>query len=271
MCGLFLLVDKHLFCAKISAMKSLTQGSADRTAPAAKPSYKRIILKLTGEAFSGTGELLDIGAVEFIAREIKAAHALGVEIAVVVGGGNIVRGATLAKSGRVERITADQMGMLATTINALLLGSLLEELGVPTRVQTAIEMKQIAEPFIRKRAIKHLSLGRVVIFSCGTGNPHFSTDSAAVLRASEIKADAILKGTKVEGIYTDDPLKNKQARLIPTISYDEAFQKRLRFMDASAIGFAMENYPRPLHVFNIFTKGNLARVVEGDPVGSVIR
>ena len=232
--------------------------------------YKRIVLKLTGEAFSGGSELLDVKAVEFIAKEIKEAKELGVDVAVVVGGGNIVRGSQLSERAGVERITADHMGMLATTINALLLGSLLEELGVPTRVQTAIEMKQIAEPYIRKRALKHLDAGRVVIFSCGTGNPHFSTDTAAVLRASEIKADAILKGTKVDGIYDDDPVKNREAHFIPEISYDEAFQKRLRFMDAAAIGFAMDIYPKPIHVFNIFTKGNLARVVQGEGVGSKI-
>lgn len=218
----------------------------------------------------GDGNVLGVGAVEFVANEIKAAHRLGVEIGVVVGGGNIVRGAALSGTHGVERVTADHMGMLATTINALLLESLLEAVAVPTRVQTAIEMKQIAEPYVRKRALKHLAAGRVVIFSCGTGNPHFSTDSAAALRASEVQADAIFKATKVDGIYSHDPKKEKNATRIPEISYDEAFRKRLRFMDAAAIGFAMDNYPKPIHVFNIFTKGNLERVLRGENIGSRI-
>ncbi|OGZ45267.1 MAG: UMP kinase [Candidatus Ryanbacteria bacterium RIFCSPHIGHO2_02_FULL_48_12] len=235
-----------------------------------KLQYKRIILKLTGEAFAGTDEILKVSAVEFIAREIKTIVDLGVEVGVVVGGGNIVRGARLSGEGGVERVTADHMGMLATAINALLLGSVLEAHGVPARVETAIEMRQIAEPFIRKRALKHLSLGRVVIFSCGTGNPNFSTDTAAVLRASEVRADAIFKATKVDGVFTSDPVKDKRAVLIPNISYDEAFAKRLKFMDAAAIGFAMESYPKPIHVFNIFTPNNLKRVVLGEQVGSKI-
>lgn len=232
--------------------------------------YRRIIVKLTGESLAKEKEPISLDAVTFIAQELKKAHALGVGLGVVVGGGNIVRGAQLSKSGKIERITADHMGMMATVINALALSSLLRSHGVETRVQSAIEVKAITEPAIRERALRHLDKGRVVIFSCGTGNPHFSTDTAAVLRASEIHADAIIKATKVEGIYTEDPATNAGAELIPEITYDEAFHRRLKFMDAAAIGFAMENYPKPIHVVNIFKEGNLERVLKGEKIGSKI-
>ena len=176
----------------------------------------------------------------------------------------------LSKSGKIERVTADHMGMMATIINALALSSILRAHGVETRVQSALEVRSVAEPAIRERALRHLDKGRVVLFSGGTGNPHFSTDTAAVLRASEIHADAIIKATKVEGIYTDDPATNMEAELIPEITYDEAFHRRLKFMDAAAIGFAMENYPKPIHVVNIFKKGNLERVLKGEKIGSRI-
>lgn len=235
-----------------------------------KPIYKRIILKLTGESFSKNGDPISLDAIDFVAGEIAEVHALGVQVGIIVGGGNIVRGAELSHSGRIERVDADYMGMLATTINALALSALMRGQGLETRVLSAIEMKAITEPYIRGRAMKHLEHGRVVIFSAGTGNPHFSTDTAAVLRASEVQADAIIKATKVEGIYTDDPIKNSKAKFISDISYEDAFRKRLKFMDASAIGFAMENYPKPIHVIHLFTKGNLARVLTGQAVGSKI-
>ena len=232
--------------------------------------YKRIIIKLTGESFAKEKDPVSLDAVTFIAEELQKAHALGVGLGVVVGGGNIVRGAALSKSGKIERVTADYMGMMATVINALALSSILRAHGIETRVQSAIEIRAIAEPAIHERALRHLDKGRVVIFSCGTGNPHFSTDTAAVLRASEIHADAIIKATKMEGIYTDDPATNTEAQLIPEITYDEAFHRRLKFMDAAAIGFAMENYPKPIHVVNIFKEGNLERVLKGEKIGSRI-
>lgn len=235
-----------------------------------KSMYRRIIIKLTGESLAGRAGQIDLDAIDVIAREVVAVHALGVQVGIIVGGGNIVRGAELSRGGRIERVDADYMGMLATAINALALAALLREHGLETRVLSAIEMKAITEPYIRGRAIKHLEHGRVVIFSGGTGNPHFSTDTAAVLRASEVQADAIIKATKVEGIYTDDPATHKNAELIRDISYEDAFRKRLKFMDAAAIGFAMENYPKPIHVICLFKKGNLSRVVQGDKVGSKI-
>ena len=232
--------------------------------------YKRIVVKLTGESLAANGDPISLDAVSFIAEELKKIRALGTDLCVVVGGGNIVRGVELSKNGGVERVAADHMGMMATVINALALSSVLRQRGVETRVQTAIEIKTVAEPAIRDRAVRHLDKGRVVLFACGTGNPHFSTDTAAVLRASEVHADAIIKGTKVEGIYDDDPATNPSAKLIPDISYQDAFQRQLRFMDAAAIGFAMENYRKPIHVINIFKKGNLERVLNGEHIGSKI-
>ena len=233
--------------------------------------YKRVVVKLTGESLASNGDPISPEAISFVAGELEEVRALGVDLCVVVGGGNIVRGAQLSKNDGIERVVADHMGMMATVINALALSSILRGRGLETRVQTAIEIKMVAEPAIRDRALRHLEKGRVVIFACGTGNPHFSTDTAAVLRASEVHADAIIKGTKVEGIYTDDPATNSKAELIPNISYEDAFQKQLRFMDAAAIGFAMENYRKPIHVVNIFEKGNLAKVISGEKIGSVIQ
>ena len=233
--------------------------------------YKRVVVKLTGESLASNGDPISPEAISFVAGELEEVRALGVDLCVVVGGGNIVRGAQLSKNDGIERVVADHMGMMATVINALALSSILRGRGLETRVQTAIEIKMVAEPAIRDRALRHLEKGRVVIFACGTGNPHFSTDTAAVLRASEVHADAIIKGTKVEGIYTDDPATNSKAELIPNISYEDAFQKQLRFMDAAAIGFAMENYRKPIHVVNIFEKGNLAKVISGEKIGSMIQ
>jgi len=238
--------------------------------PATFP-YKRVVIKLTGESLAANGDPISLEAISFIAEELKQVHALGVGLCVVVGGGNIVRGAALSKNDGIERVVADHMGMMATVINALALSSLMRQRGMETRVQTAIEIKTVAEPAIRDRAVRHLEKGRVVIFACGTGNPHFSTDTAAVLRASEVHADAIIKGTKVEGVYSDDPVLNPEAKLIPDISYEDAFLRQLRFMDAAAIGFAMENYRKPIHVLNVFKKGNLAKVISGEKIGSVIQ
>ena len=233
-----------------------------------KTIYQRIIVKLTGESFAREGDPISLSAASFIANELAQVHVLGVGIGVVVGGGNIVRGATLSKDGRIESTTADHMGMLATVINALSLSSILREHSIETRVQTAIEMRAIAEPTIRDRALRHLEKGRIVIYACGTGNPKFTTDTAAVLRASEVHADAIIKATKVNGIYTDDPEKNRNAVLIPEITYEEVFERRLKFIDAAAVGLAMETYRKPIHVVNIFTKGNLVRVLKGEKIGS---
>ncbi|TSC71464.1 MAG: uridylate kinase [Parcubacteria group bacterium Gr01-1014_70] len=232
--------------------------------------YKRVVVKLTGESLAAKGEPISLDAITFVAKELEKIRALGADLCVVVGGGNIVRGAALSASGGVERVAADHMGMMATVINALALSSVLRQRGVETRVQTAIEIKTVAEPAIRDRAMRHLEKGRIVIFACGTGNPHFSTDTAAVLRASEVHADAIIKGTKVDGVYTDDPATNPDAKLIPDISYQDAFVRQLRFMDAAAIGFAMENYRKPIHVINVFKEDNLLRVVSGEKIGSVI-
>jgi uridylate kinase len=203
-----------------------------------------------------------------VAREIGEVQQLGVQVAVVIGGGNIFRG--LAASARgMDRSTADYMGMLATVINALALQDALEQLGVTTRVATAIEMRAVAEPFIKRRAIRHLEKGRVVVFAAGTGNPYFTTDTAAALRAMEMRAEVILKGTKVDGVYTADPLKVKDARRYETISYLEVLEKGLKVMDATAISLCMDN-KLPIVVFNLRESGNLRRVIMGDPVGTTV-
>ncbi|HSE98398.1 MAG TPA: UMP kinase [Blastocatellia bacterium] len=234
-----------------------------------KTIYKRILLKLSGEALMGEqGFGIDPATITRIAQEIKDVHELGVEIAVVVGGGNIFRGVALSARG-MDRASADYMGMLATTINALALQDALEKQGVFTRVMTAIEMHEVAEPFIRRRAIRHVEKGRVVIFAAGTGNPYFTTDSAAALRALEIKADAILKATKVEGIYTADPKTDKTATMFDRISYLDVIQRDLKVMDTSAISLCRERGV-PIHVFNLNRTGNIARVVCGEKVGTVV-
>ncbi|MBI3653130.1 MAG: UMP kinase [Acidobacteria bacterium] len=231
--------------------------------------YKRILLKISGEALMGDqGFGIDPETITRIALEIKDLHSLGVETAIVVGGGNIFRGVALSAKG-MDRASADYMGMLATVINALALQDALETQGVFTRVMTAIEMHEIAEPFIRRRAIRHVEKGRVVIFAAGTGNPYFTTDSAAALRALEIKADAILKATKVDGIYTADPTKDRTATMFDRISYLDVIQRDLKVMDTSAISLCRDRN-LPIHVFNLYIPGNIVRVVCGEKVGTVV-
>lgn len=231
--------------------------------------FKRVLLKLSGEALMGQqGFGIDADVVSRIASEIKDVHDLGAQIAIVIGGGNIFRGLTASEKG-FDRVSADHMGMLATVINALALQDALEKLDVFTRVQSAIEMKEIAEMFIRRRAIRHLEKGRVVIFAAGTGNPYFSTDTTAALRAMEINAEVILKATKVDGIYTADPVKVKDAKLYPEISYIEVLTQGLAVMDTTAISLCMDNRV-PIIVFNIKESGNIRRVVLGEKIGSLV-
>jgi uridylate kinase len=231
------------------------------------PHYSRVLLKLSGEALMGSmGFGIDPEIVSGIATEIKDIHSLGVEIGIVIGGGNIFRG--LAASARgFDRVSADHMGMLGTVINALALQDALEQMDVHTRVQSAIEMRQVAEMFIRRRAIRHLEKGRVVIFAAGTGNPYFSTDTTAALRAMEIKAKVILKATKVDGIYDADPVKVKDAKLFAEISYIDVLTQGLKVMDTTAISLCMDNKV-PIVVFNMRTKGNIKRVIMGEKIGS---
>ncbi len=229
--------------------------------------YKRILLKVSGEALMGNREYgIDAAIINQFAADIKEVRELGVEVGVVIGGGNIYRGVEDSSDG-VDKVTGDHMGMLATVINALALQSALEHLGVFTRCQTAINMEKIAEPFIRRRAIRHLEKGRIVIFAAGTGNPYFTTDTAAVLRAIEIEADAILKGTRVDGVYDSDPEKNKGAIKFSEITYADVLKRDLKIMDLTAITLSKEN-KLPLIVFNINKRGNLKRVVTGEDVGS---
>jgi uridylate kinase len=237
--------------------------------PQAKPRFKRVLLKLSGEALMGNqGFGVDPAMAARIAEELAELHSIGVEVAATVGGGNIVRGISVSAAG-MDRVSGDYMGMLGTVINALALQNALERLGVYTRVQSAIEMKEVAEPFIRRRAIRHLEKGRVVIFAAGTGNPYFSTDTAAALRAMEIGAEAILKATKVDGIYDSDPVLNPSAKLIEKLTYLEVLEKGLRVMDTTAITLCMEN-KMPIVVFNLLQRGNIRDVVLGSKVGSVI-
>jgi len=224
---------------------------------------------LSGESFMGNRSSgIDPEVVEEVAGEIREVAALGVQLGIVIGGGNIFRGMTASAKG-MDRTTADYMGMLATVINSLALQSALEHVGVPTRVQTAIEMREIAEPFIQRRAIRHLEKGRVVIFAAGTGNPYFTTDTAATLRAVEIKADIILKATKVDGVYDRDPVKDPDAVMYEKISYTDVLTKNLKVMDASAISLCRDN-GLPLNVFNLQKAGNIKRVICGEPVGTMV-
>jgi uridylate kinase len=244
------------------------------SADAAPSPWKRVVLKLSGEAFAdpATGYGIDGGVVARIAEEIASAHdELGVEIAVVVGGGNIWRGAAGANAG-MDKSTADYMGMLATVINALALQDALERAGAPTRVQTAIAINEVAEPYIQRRAMRHLEKGRVVIFAAGTGNPYFTTDTAAVLRAAEIEADAMLKGTHsgVDGVYTDDPKTNPDATKLDDVTYLEVLNRGLKVMDATAITLAMDN-KLPIAVFDLLTPGNIRRALLGEPIGTLVR
>jgi uridylate kinase len=232
--------------------------------------YTRALLKLSGEALGGEkGSGLDFHTVEAFAQEIKSVHALGVHLALVVGGGNIIRGTTASREG-IDRVSADYMGMLATVINALALQDVLEKVGVNTRVMTAIRMESVAEPYIRRRAIRHLEKGRVIIFAAGTGNPFFSTDTAGVLRALEIEAQVILKATNVDGIYTGDPRTDRSATFIPELSYQEAIVKNYAVMDANAFGLCKANQ-LPIVVFNINQPGAIRRVLQGDRVGTIVR
>jgi len=234
-----------------------------------KPKYNRILLKLSGEALGGrTGVGIDPQAVLNMAEQIREVRDLGVQVVVVVGGGNIFRGLPGSERG-IERATGDYMGMLATVINALALQDSLEKLGVPTRVQSAITMAQIAEAFIRRRAVRHLEKGRVVIFGGGTGNPYFSTDTAAALRANEIGAEVILKATKVDGIYDCDPKNNPKARRFARITYLEALHKQLKVMDSTAFSLCMDN-KMPIIVFDLFKPHNLKRIVMGETVGTLV-
>lgn len=231
--------------------------------------YTRILLKLSGEALMGNQQYgLDQEMLLHYAREIKSVVDRGVQVAVVVGGGNIYRGISAEKTG-VDRVQGDYMGMLATVINCLALQSVLEHHGVQTRLQSAIEMKAIAEPFIRRRAIRHLEKGRVVLFGAGTGNPYFTTDTAATLRAIEIEANVILKGTKVDGIYSDDPVKVSDAVKYDTITFAEVFEKNLKIMDMTAFTLCNEN-KIPIVVFDVNKAGNLLRIVEGESVGTLV-
>ncbi|MEP7327047.1 MAG: UMP kinase [Gemmatimonadota bacterium] len=234
------------------------------------PVFSSALLKLSGEALAGEkGFGLDYKVVESLADEVKKVHATGVRLSLVVGGGNIMRGGAASKEG-VDRVAADNMGMLATVINALAVQDILERKGVNTRVMTAIRMESLAEPYIRRRAIRHLEKGRLVIFAAGTGNPFFSTDTAAVLRALEIEAEVILKGTNVDGIYTADPRKDPQAKFIPELTFQEALVNRYAIMDANAFGLCM-GHNLPIIVFNINTPGAVHRVLQGERVGTIVR
>ena len=234
-----------------------------------KPFYKRVLLKLSGEALMGNQTFgVDPNTTKRIAQEIDEVHSLGVEIAIVIGGGNIFRGLSVEDQG-MERVSGDLMGMLATVINAIALQDALEKARVFTRVVSAIEMREVAEPYIRRRAIRHLEKGRVVIFAAGIGNPYFSTDTAAALRAMEIKAEVILKATKVEGIYDADPMKVKDAKMFDKIAYLDVIDRGLKVMDATAISLCMEN-EMPIVVFNLLQNGNIKRAVLGQKIGTVV-
>jgi uridylate kinase len=233
------------------------------------PRYKRILLKLSGESLMGDKNFgLDPNVLSLYSLDIKSITELGVQVAIVIGGGNIYRGMNEAETG-IERAHGDYMGMLATVINGMALQAGLEKVGVYTRLQSAIKMEQIAEPYIRRRAIRHVEKGRVVIFGAGTGNPYFTTDTAGVLRAIEIKADVILKGTRVDGIYSEDPEKNPKAVKYDTITFNECISKNLRVMDMTAFTLCMENN-LPIVVFDMNKPGNLRRVVTGDKVGTLV-
>jgi uridylate kinase len=251
--------------AKKAASKSALKSAAKRN----RPKYKRIVLKLSGESLQGPqGFGIHGETIQAIAKELKEVHELGVEVAIMVGGGNFFRGAR-QKGFEIDRATGDYMGMLATMINALALQDALEKEGVHTRVQSAMGMHQVAEPFIRRRAVRHLEKGRVVIFGAGTGNPYFSTDTAAALRAMEIKADVILKATRVDGIYDADPERVSDAKFFAQITYRDVLHQDLKVMDSTAISLCMDN-GMPIVVFNMNRHGNIKRVVLGERVGSTV-
>ncbi|HEY5648280.1 MAG TPA: UMP kinase [Nitrospiria bacterium] len=234
-----------------------------------RPHYKRVLLKISGEVLAGDqGYGIDTKVIDEVSSEIKGIHEIGTEVAVVIGGGNIFRGLAASADG-MERSSADYMGMLATVLNALALQNALERKSVFTRVQSAIEMRQLAESYIRRRAIRHLEKKRVVIFAGGTGNPYFSTDTAAALRAMEIGAEVILKGTKVDGIYDSDPVKNPKAKRFRELSYLQVIEKDLRVMDSTAVSLCMENN-LPLIVFDLKQQGNIPRIVQGETIGTIV-
>jgi uridylate kinase len=234
-----------------------------------RPAYRRIVLKLSGEALAGSqGYGIDPPMLERVAAEVREVADLGVQVAIVIGGGNIFRGIA-ASAGGMDRATADYMGMLATVINALALQDSLEKVGLQTRVLSAIEMRAVAEPYIRRRAMRHLEKGRVVIFAAGTGNPFFTTDTAGALRAVEIGADAIMKATKVDGVYSADPKRDKNAQRLERLTYIEVLNRGLQVMDAAAISLCMDN-KLPIIVFDLTRSGNIKRIVLGEPVGSIV-
>jgi uridylate kinase len=235
-----------------------------------QPIYKRVLLKISGEGFCHEGGFgIEATELENIARQCVDVVKMGVQLAIVVGGGNFIRGATFAEDGNIPRATADYMGMLATVLNAMALQETMEKMGQPTRVQSAIGVQIAAEPFIRRRAMRHLEKGRALILAAGTGNPFFTTDTCAALRATEIEADVLLKATKVDGIYDCDPKKNKNARLLHDVSYPEVISRQLRVMDLTAITMCMER-KIPLVVFDLKTPGNIARVMRGEKIGTKI-
>ena len=235
-----------------------------------RPRYKRILLKISGEVLTGEGGYgIDPSVIQQIAQEIKEVKNLGAEVAIVIGGGNIFRGIAASSKG-MDRASADYMGMLATVMNGISLQDALEKMDVQTRVQTAIEMREIAEPYIRRKAIRHLEKGRVVVFAGGTGNPYFTTDTTASLRAMEIGAEVILKATKVDGVYDSDPLLNKRAQRYDELTYLDVLEKQLKIMDATAISLCMD-HQIPIIVFNLKKRGNIKRVVLGDKVGTKVR
>jgi uridylate kinase len=235
----------------------------------AKSKYKRILLKLSGEALLGEKDFgIDQKVLEYIAKELKGIAKSGIQVAIVIGGGNIFRGLEASAEG-MERTSADYMGMLATALNALALQNALETHGMPTRVQSAIEMQELAEPYIRRKAVRHLEKGRFVIFAAGTGNPYFTTDTAAALRAAEIDAEVILKATKVDGVYSSDPMKDPKAKKFKTISYLDVLKKGLKVMDSTAISLCMDNQ-MPIIVFSLLKKNNIKKILEGKKVGTIV-
>jgi uridylate kinase len=242
----------------------------DQAGSANKPKFKRIVLKLSGEVLknSDTGDTIDDGILDTICHEVKEVHDLGVQVGLVVGGGNIFRGLAGAKRG-TARTTGDTMGMLATVINGLALMDCLERMGAPVRVQSAIPMEKVAEPFIQRRAVRHFEKGRIVIFVAGTGNPYFSTDTTAALRASEVQADVIMKATKVDGVYDKDPMKFKDAKKYETISFMDCIRQRLNVMDSTAFSLCLENN-MPIMVFNMNEKGSIRRAVMGEKIGTLV-
>lgn len=239
--------------------------------PVGKPVYRRILLKLSGEALLGNHAYgIDDDILGGLSKEIREISSLGVQVALVVGGGNIFRGIQTSREYGIDRVSADYMGMLATVINSLALQERLERDGVMTRVLSAIEMRSIAEPYIRRRALRHLEKGRVVIFAAGTGNPYFTTDTAAALRAMEINSDAILKATRVDGVYDKDPMLHKKAKMFRELTYIDVLQRNLKVMDATAISLCMDN-DLPIIVFNLTKRGNIRKVILGEKIGTVVR